>query len=153
MRIRTTEPAEFRFWLTRRYVLVLWQALTKLMRNNIHLSTQFATSQQDAMMAFQKDKAELQGDFQTEFVEDRANMPLGQSPVLLSGVQIRANTEGSQVLVLAPQQGRGIELVLDDTLLYSVAKLLTDACTGAGWSLHLTLPRQFDEPPSPPLLN
>ncbi len=153
MRLRTTEPAEFRFWLTRRYVLVLWQALNRLMQDNIHAYATITADQQGAMMAFQKDKAELQGDFRSPFKEDGALTPLGTKPILLSGVQVRTKTEHERALVLVPQKGQGIELVLDETLLFSLAKLLAEACSSAGWGLNLTHPRQFDRPAGSPTMN
>ena len=50
------------------------------------------------------------------------------------------NDQGKHVLMLLPQQGQGVTLALDDTLLHGLCKLLQDVVAKAEWDMVLALP-------------
>jgi hypothetical protein len=58
--------------------------------------------------------------------------------------------------MLLPQQGQGVTLALDDTLLHGLCKLLQDVVAKSGWDLMLALPTgpaQAGAEAAPRLLN
>ena len=133
--------AQFRFWVTRRYVKVLWQALMKMLKDqkpaeeaptrpHVDPPTQAAEMEQEHAEAVSG------ADFKSQFVEPES-FPLGEDPILLSRVSVR-NVEGrGQLLCLNPQEGQGIEFALNDKMLHSLCKLIVVSCQKAEWDLKL----------------
>ncbi len=157
-RINTNARQEFRFWMTRRYVDILWKSITKLinpsqvdsevddltpekpeensrgedaqqLRDELIQSTEVAA----------KHKEQVQkSDFKTQYQESRY-FPLGEEPTLLYGVGVKPGANGQPLLCMNPQQGEGIELALNDEIMHSLCKLISDSAVKAGWSLDLKL--------------
>ena len=81
-------------------------------------------------------KAVAQADFQTAYQES-AIYPLGEQPILVSKVALKAGDQGQQLLCLHPVNGQGLEFSLNDQILHSFCKLLSDSVEKAEWDLGL----------------
>ncbi len=140
LRINSSDHSEFRFWLTRRYVRLLWPVLSQLLQGDPQISQAQDARARQAILAFQHESALSQSSFSQTFREEQAKFPLGETPVLLSRIQTRTTTQGQSVLCLHPEQGQGIELNMSRTLLHALTRLLTDAVQKAGWELEASMP-------------
>lgn len=140
LRIRTTDRAEFRFWLTRRFVKLLWGVLQRLMESTEHARAQVDPHSRREVVSFQHEHAMRNSDFSTPYREAAAHSPLGPAPLLLSRIRLREDRGAARVLCLHPERGRGIEVAMNETLLHSFSHLLADTARAAQWDLHLQQP-------------
>lgn len=140
LRVATSDAREFRFWITRRYAKLLWQALCGSAAKSTPAVTQAVPQAREAVMAFQHEAALAKADFNTGFREQTRDTPLGVAPVLLARVKCTTLDGGFTVLALHPVQGEGIEVRLDTTLLHSLLKLLREAAAAGEWDLDMPAP-------------
>lgn len=140
LRIKTTDRSEFRFWLTRRYVKLLWPIVCKMLEADQRIQLQPNAEAKSAILSFQHEKAIKESDFSTRYNEDVDNLPLGESPVVLAKIQLKKVARGDNLLCMHPESGKGIELAMNETLLHSFSKLLTDAVRVSEWDIEIRLP-------------
>lgn len=150
LRINTKQRQEFRFWLTRRYVAILWKAILDFLRKQQEEGSGAELGQsgeggsvttpaplQDAMLAKEHENQVSQSDFTTAYEESRY-LPLGEAPLLLSGVGIRKSPDGKTALLcLNPPKGHGIEIALNNQITHSICRLVAEATKHANWDLDL----------------
>jgi hypothetical protein len=139
LRVNTSGGDEFRFWLTRRLVRLLWPALIKALEADDLVRSQPDPAARQAVLAFQQDTAVSQSDFRSSFREEPASMPLGEAPVLVSRVQLAPGPSGSRVLRLSPARGPGAQIGLNQTALHAFCRLTLQAVEKAQWDLGLKL--------------
>ncbi len=151
LRVNTQDRLELRFWLTRRMLKLLWPPLLKGLAASAGVDKHRDPSAREAILAFQREKAVAEADFATPYREDAAHLPLGDTPVLVSRLQLNPQAGGGVVLSLQPDEGPGAELALNEVLLHSLCKLLASTAEAARWDLSLS-PRE-QEPTAPSRLN
>ena len=137
LRIRTADESEFRFWLTRRYVKLLWPIVVRMLESDQQIARQGDPAAKSAVLSFQHEDALQRTDFSTQFKDETTNLPLGESPIVLAKIQLKQRPDGTSVLCMHPDKGEGIELAMNTVLLHSFAKLLTDAVALSEWELDL----------------
>lgn len=137
-RLSTQNKYEYRFWFTRRYVKILWKALLTMLQNS-GLPDYGTQQANDAVLSFQHEQIVQGADFEKRFEDNDMHYPLGENPVLVSRVRIKTREDGMQLLCMHPEQGQGIELSMDNSLLHSFCKLLTDAQRSTEWDLDLNI--------------
>lgn len=137
LRLRTSDNAEYRFWITRRFMSLLWPILMKM-------ADGFSARKSDDPLA-RSTLAEMahgdavgQADFSTQY-QDGDSFPLGAEPVLLAKISVKPMGASSQTVVLLPQDGQGINLDLDEKLVHILARLLQQAAVAAEWGLKLDI--------------
>src|SRR5436190_2425472 len=86
LRISSTERAEFRFWLTRRYVKLLWTILLKMLERDPSAAQHADENVRRTLLGFQHESAVQSANFAKPFEEDVSSLPLGANPVLLSRI-------------------------------------------------------------------
>ena len=127
LRVSSKSGDEFRLWLTRRYtgmiINILKQELTKYGGEPT-----LASSDETKNMI----KA---GAFQQGYEGGSAGFPLGKSGVLRFRINTGMAGEGVMRLELLPEQGQGISLNLNKTLLYMLHNLIVQGIDQAGWQL------------------
>jgi len=158
LRINTTAQEEFRFWMTRRYLALLWQTLAQLVSEveaaKAGLPQTLAASSSRlpppvdplslAAEVEMKHQAAVSGaDFQSEYQEGPV-LPLGPDPALLHRVAVKPNETSQAILCLHPETGAGIELALNERILHSFCQLMVETAAKAEWRLEL----RFASPPS-----
>jgi hypothetical protein len=137
LRIRSSDDAEFRFWITRRYLALLWPLLMKMADDFSALkATDPATRSTLAELAH--GEAVNKADFGSAY-RDGSLYPLGEEPILLGRVTIKPLQGKTQTLTLLPQEGQGINLDLDERLVHVLARLLQQAAIAAEWALGLDI--------------
>jgi hypothetical protein len=146
LRLSTTARAEFRFWLTRRFVRALWPALVGALRPESESATATTAEARDLVLSFQHEAALGEGDFATPYHRDAVEFPLGEAPLLLGRASIRRTADGRPMLKLLPADGRGIEVALGPVLLHSLCELVRDVAQKAGWGLELEIARPATAP-------
>jgi hypothetical protein len=136
--LNTTHGHEFRFWLTRRYLGLLWQALG-------HITGTFAVQRapadpflRSALSEFAEAQALSRADTQQSFTSG-GYFPLGREPVLLSRITVTPLQQDQQTLRLTPEKGEGINLALNEDLAHILTNLLRQTAISAEWGLDLPL--------------
>lgn len=137
--VKNQELAEYRFWITRRFLKLLWPVLVKLLASNQNVRIQSDAQSRRTVMSFQHESALQESDFATAYEQEVSATPLGISPVLLARVQVKRKPDTAPILCLHPLEGEGIELAMSEPIVHSVCKLLTDAVDKAGWDLELRI--------------
>lgn len=138
LRFRTTDDAEFRFWITRRYLSLLWPILMKIADEFSALKAPSDPLARSAISEMAHGKAVDQADFKSEY-KDGSLFPLGAEPVLLAKITLKAIQGDVRTLVLLPQFGQGINLDLDERLVHILARLLQQTAVAAEWGLKLEI--------------
>ena len=141
-RLTTTAAEEFRIFLTRRFVRVLWPMLVKTIESKVAVKAPAAQARRE-VLAFEHEKAVRETDFKTPFQEPPAeaprSYPLGAAPYLAVNGNVRL--DGSMFkLAFNPANGKGIEIGLDDRLMHSLCRLLEQAARAAEWDLPYFAP-------------
>jgi len=135
-KINTLDKQEYQFWLTRRYVKLLWARLLELLEetHNVRHSVQQTKS---AILSFQHESMVSKANFQTQYQGESTQTP--QEPILLSKLGLKKRQEGGQLLCLYPEKGQGIEFQFDEMMLHSLCKLLSESTQHAEWGLNLKI--------------
>jgi hypothetical protein len=139
LRVSSTDDVEFRFWMTRRFVNLIWPALQKALSETPRIQTQSSPEAKKELLAFEHEKAVSDSDFKTPFKETPKNLPLGDQPILLAKMQMPRTDAGATVMALAPEQGPGIDLALNAGLSHSLTELISNAASIAAWDLSTTI--------------
>lgn len=159
-RMNTKARQEFRFWMTRRYVSILWNTLMKLVneakpeeKDRVAAANALKDSIAETAKAEIEHKEKVaKSDFETAY-EESTYLPLGEEPSLLFSVGVKPNPQGQAMICMHPENGQGIEMVLNDQIMHSLCKLLIDTTKKANWDLNLVFappkdgPKPDEEPP------
>jgi hypothetical protein len=143
LRVSTDNELEVRLWLTRRALRLLWPLLLQMLRSSPEIALQSNPQARDALVGMQHEMALRQANFTAAFKEAPREMPLGAEPVLVTRIQANQDDRGNQVLGLLPQQGQGVHLTLDNTLLHALCKLLQTAVAKSDWDISLEMPALY----------
>lgn len=147
LRIRSNDDAEFRFWITRRFLALLWPILMKMAEDfSARKTTDPLTRSTLAELAH--GEAVGKADFGSAY-RDGSIFPLGEEPILLSRITVKPLAGNTQTLTLLPQQGQGINLDLDERLVHILARLLQQAAAAAEWGLNLAVTADSGAAPRP----
>lgn len=141
LRDSTDEHTEFQFWLTRRYVRLLWPILEQMVAVTPADHPSAPTHARAAIAEFEQASALASADFDTQYDAEGATRPLGQTPVLVTRIQRKCSNTGAAVLCMHPAEGLGIEVALDRHILHSLRALLRNAVAKAQWDLALPTER------------
>ncbi len=141
-RVNTSNRQEFRFWMTRRYVNILWKAILDMLKKRQAgekppEEVKKEDPLQAAMLSIEHEKAIEKADFKTEYQES-TYLPLGETPVLLAKVAVKMQPDQTvPLLCMHPENGEGIEVALNEQILHSMCRLLSDCAKQADWELKL----------------
>ncbi len=133
-RINTINKEEFRFYLTRRYVKLLWPVLMRLLENDYKRREPDKSHMSEVMLEFEQEKVVSKADFKQEYAEDIKTHPLGEETILLSQIKVKPIPNG-EVLCMLPSDGKGIEFQVNNKFLHTFCKMLRDMAAKAEWDL------------------
>ncbi|NOY70191.1 MAG: hypothetical protein GXP53_12035 [Deltaproteobacteria bacterium] len=143
-------PAEFRMWLTRRYVRLLWAVFEKVLDDEVEKIPQYTPDNKGVIRRLQQEADLSQADFSTPYkTPDSPATPLGEAPLLLSKIRLSKNSGNHPVLYLNTEADKGINLTLNTQLVNSMMKLLAQTTDAAQWNLGL-MSRVADTAQKPP---
>jgi len=137
LRMNTMDGTGFQFWLTRRYVKLLWTVLLGMLAKDVQIAVQSSDAAKQEMLSFQHQEAAQKMDFSQDFQDQEIQQPLGDVPILLAKITVKDRPDGVQILCMHPEKGEGVELALNQTLLHSICKLLQDTVAKAEWDMDL----------------
>jgi hypothetical protein len=138
LRISTTDKSEFRFWLTRRFVQVLWPALMAIIeQEDPGTKRNLMPAAKKAVMAMEHQQAVGASDFSHKHDEDSKN--LTPDPLLVVGGSVTPGKTGLTSLVLKTHARAEVKLSLNKELLHALCKLLIKTTMKANWGLDLTV--------------
>lgn len=127
LRISTMQGDEFRIWLTRRYTSLLFKVLNKRMEKSGGPPTVAASDETREL--FQS------GAMEQKYESDNKSYPLGEHGILAFGINTGETGDGNLQLEMAPEQGQGVTINLNDSLTYMFSNLLNQGVDQAGWKL------------------
>jgi len=158
LRVSTDNQLEVRLWLTRRALRLMWPLLVQMVRSAPEVALQSSPQARDALVGMQHEQALSRANFAKPYEEVPREMPLGAEPILVARIQSKKDANGNHILGLLPQQGQGINLTLDNTLLHSFCKLLQNAVAKSDWNIVLELPtlgdlKELSDPAVPKTIN
>ncbi|MES2606145.1 MAG: hypothetical protein V4603_14515 [Pseudomonadota bacterium] len=146
LRVNAGDSGEFRIWFTRRYTELLVTVLIDLMEKEGGMRE--LASHRDTVSQFK------QGAFEKEYESPPTSLaspsgpppalPLGADGVLAFRINANRQDDGTLTLQLLPEQGQGLNLQLNRSLLYMLYNLLEQGLAQAHWNIHL--PRTHTEP-------
>ena len=132
-RVNTTDQKEYRFWLTRRYVHLLYRVLSEHVASDPDVSLQGSREAQQAVMQFKKEQVMEKANFAEPF-KDQAEYPLG--PDALLAFKITANKQGDQLhLGIHPKDRQGISIVINREINTTLTQLLVGTVAKAEWRI------------------
>ena len=143
--------SEFRIWLTRRFAALLWKSLQGAAAESVRADERIAPASRDAVLRFQQESALAQADFSTPFSLGDVATPLGDAPILVSRARIARTPRGGHVLSLQAADGPALQINMNDQLLHSFMKLLSEAAGKAQWGLDLRLTSEREGTPDQPV--
>ena len=142
------EVLEYRVWLTRRMIRLLWQALEKHLRQDPEIKLKVPVAGREAVMAFQQEEALSQSNFSQPYKPGAAKSVLGDKPVLASRIQIRKTGPEGHQLSLVNEENMGVHLGLNTRFIHSIRKLMCDVTKAAHWDLGLEMRSPTTRPDS-----
>ncbi len=126
MRATTKNGDEYRIWFTRRYSGLLMDILNKGINERGGMTALGSTPQTTDMIKG--------GALEKPFENDVKNYPLGEKGVLGFGIKTNISEDKILSLQLIPENGQGITLNLNDSLIYMFHNLLSQGIARAGWN-------------------
>lgn len=137
-RFNTRSGEVFLFHLTRRFVRVMWPVLADLLKGDVRRRAPEKSHAVNAMLGFEREDALSKADFRQSFETGDATFPLGESPLLLTRIQVKTAPRGGKIVSLLPAEGPGIELPAHPRFLHTFGKLIGDMVRRAQWDLALS---------------
>lgn len=134
--IGAEDGTEFRFWITRRYLLLLWSMLVKLATAFAGARASGDPIRREALAELAHHQAHRDADFESRY-QGGTQHPLGAEPVLLAKVAVKQDESGRSTLTLLPNEGPGADIGIDENMTHLVASLLQRAAAQAEWQLVL----------------
>lgn len=149
LRFSTTEQVEYRLWITRRMLKGLWPGLVQLMSNTPMARQQQGPEAKRAVVEFQREQALAQTRFGKDYEGAGMQPAAPGDPLLVFGLRMRPNPDGTHDIEFSPKQGQGVHIRLQEAMVHALAKLLQDAVKVTDWDLHLDLPAALAVPEPP----
>jgi hypothetical protein len=130
LKVKTSDEAEYRVWLTRRYAGLLLQIFTQQIEREggyQELASRKQTLDHLRGGAFDKGYD----------APSQAHFPLGENGVLGYRINVGKDEGGATNLQLLPAQGQGVTFTMDKSTLYMLYNLLEQALPQTEWNLHV----------------
>lgn len=126
MRATTRNGDEYRVWFTRRYAGLLMNIINKGINEHGGMTTLASASQTTDMIKG--------GALEKPFENNVTNFPLGEKGMLAFGIKTNVGKDKILNLQLLPENGQGMTLKLNDSLLYMFHNLLSQGIARADWN-------------------
>ena len=138
-RVGTADKTEYQFWLTRRFVQVLWSALTQTLENEPHLKADLQPKAKKVVVAMEHQEAVGAADFSRVHEEDYQDKTKKTGPLLIVGGSVKPGKKGVSQLIFQTKGGPDVNLMLNKKLSHALCKLLIETSKKAGWNLNLVV--------------
>lgn len=151
-RVNSADKSEFRFWLTRRYALLLLKVLRQHFAQDPDISLQETSEGKQAVMNFKQEQALSNANFKKQFDEQATEYPLGQDTRLAFRITCNKVREHMQ-LGIHPKEGQGINLMISREINTSMTQLLQSAMKKAEWQITPTTQNRVSVPQGKRVIN
>ena len=140
-RVNSIDKKEFRFWITRRFTILILKVLKDHMDSDPDISTQETPDARQAVKTFKQEKAIQEANFEQKFSEGSNDLPLGEDVLL--AFKLTYKVEGESLhMGIQPKSGQGINMVLNRQINSSLMQLIMTAAKKADWKLNQPVSRQ-----------
>lgn len=140
LRISNTEKIEYQLWLTRRFVKVLWGALTKtLERHHPDLQAALAPEVKNAVLAMEHQEAVQAVDFSQDHARGNVNLMSNTGPQLVVGGKLRPAGGELTLLQFQTAAGGNITVTLNKQLLHALCHLIVTTVVKTDWDLKFLI--------------
>lgn len=130
---------EYRFWLTRRFLIIFLRAIDNLLEDDSVSEMQVSPEALDAMKKFKEEAALAKADFSTSYEGGSEDCTLfGEEPFLANQLKVRRKSKGKYVMGLFSKDKTGINLSVNIDLAHTLRKLLLNAARKAAWDRPFT---------------
>lgn len=133
-RVNSTDRKEFRFWITRRYSMLMLRILKEHSEVDPDIASQATPEAKQALQSFKQEKAVGQADFSKKFEEKASELPLGPEAVVAFKLNYGIK-DGNLQLGVQPKEGKGITLMINQDLNATLTQLLLSAARKADWRI------------------
>ncbi len=140
-RLNTVDKQEFRFWITRRYAMLLLKVLHDHKLKDPDIATRSTPLEREAVQSFKKEKAISEARFGEKFQEEDNEFPLGKAIRLAYKLTFKMGNDGTLQLGVQPRVGQGINVVLNQEINITMTQLLLTAARKGDWKLDEWLER------------
>ena len=134
-RVNSTNKQEFRFWITRRYAMLLAKVLTDHKAADPDVSRQPTIQGKKAVQEFKQEKVIEEATFGQKFEDQGNQYPLGETIQLAFQLTYNIKEDGSLHLSVKPKEGQGISVVINQDINITLTKLLLSAAKNGDWKL------------------
>lgn len=134
-RVNTTANHQFRFWLTRRYTLLLLKVLKEHLESDPDVSMQESPEAKEAVRSFKQEQAIQSANFKEDFREESNELPLGQDIPVAFRLTYNIK-EGNLNIGVQPKEGQGINMAINQDINTSLTQLLLGAARKGEWGLE-----------------
>ena len=135
-RVNSTDRKEFRFWITRRYAMLLAKVLKDHKASDPDVSRQATMEGKKAVQEFKQEKAIEEASFGQKFAEEGNQYPLGESVQLAFQLTYKIKEDGALNLSVKPKTGSGINIVINQDINITLTQLLLSAAKNGDWKLE-----------------
>lgn len=130
LRVSTQSGDEYRIWLTRRFTGLLFKVLENEMDKRGGIAA-LGNKQQTRQMF-------KSGAFEKKFDEEKSvSFPLGEQGFLAFGIKSANSGDDNLVLELLPEEGPGVTINLNPSLLYLMHNLISQGLIKAEWQQQI----------------
>jgi len=133
-RVNSTDNKEFRFWLTRRFSIMLLKLLKDHLESDPDVSLQGTPEAKQAVQQFKRERAMSSANFREQFRGDNNDLPLGAEAKVAFKLTYSIKDENLN-LGIQPKQGQGVNIVINRDINLSLTRLLLEAARKGDWKL------------------
>lgn len=137
-RLSTKDKKEYRLFLTRRFIHVLWGALKQTFEKDEELTRIVDKDVQDAVLGMKHQEAVQSTDFDTPPVADNVDTTSNSGPLLVIGGKIHPGKNLTGVS-FKTSDGSDIRFNLNEQLMHAFCHLIVSTSLKADWKLDLAL--------------
>ncbi len=152
-RINSTAKQEFRFWITRRYAMLMLKVLRDQLDVDPDVSGQVSPQDKSLVQDFKKEKAMEEANFTKQFNDDAADFPLGEDARLAFKLSYKIRENGNLNVTVEPKEGQGINVVINQQLNITLTELLLNAARKGDWKLDEWLKQVATQKPEQRIVN
>lgn len=134
LRVNSTDKQEFRFWITRRFSVLLLRVLSEYAVTDPDISLQTSPDARQTVQEFKREQAIRNAELDKPFREDSSEFPLGETARLAFRLTCHRSDQNLR-LGIHPKLGEGINIVIDRTINANLTQLLLKAINQAQWNL------------------
>lgn len=133
-RVNSSDDKEYRFWLTRRFTILMLKVLKDHLDRDPDVSTQGSSEARRAVKEFKQEQAMNAANFKDEFREENKQLPLGDD--IKVAFKLNYKTVGDNLqLGIQPRQGQGVNMAINRDINLSMTRLLLAAAKKGDWKL------------------